>query len=147
MFKYFIGIDPGVTGAIAVLTKNKIEAVFDYPRDNPRKLLEIYRSINTPDTVAVMEQIISLPGAHRQELYKSFFWQDFCMNHTGIEYTTVYPNTWKKEFSLTKSKGKDDAYNLCFQIFDEAGEYLKTKTNHHNRAEALLLADFCRRMN
>jgi hypothetical protein len=154
MFEFFIGVDPGVSGAIAVLSENGIAAVYDYPRDNPRKLMQIYKGLNTPGTVAVLEKIMILPGAGREQLYETFYWHKFCLDYFGIEYKTVMPNSWKKEYNLQTSKkkkegqdNKTDAYNTALTIIDGAGKYLRTKTQDHNRADALLIANYCRRIN
>ncbi|MEA3272439.1 MAG: hypothetical protein U9P90_02120 [Patescibacteria group bacterium] len=144
MENYYIGIDPGVTGAIAVLSDDQAMQVFDFQRDNPRRLLQIYKGLNTPNTIACIENIITIPGAGREKLYESFYQHKFCLDYFGIQHKTVYPLTWKKEFNLSKkNKTKEDSYNLALSLFDNSSKFLRAKTKDHNRAEALLIAKYC----
>ena len=69
-----IGIDPGLSGAIAVLENNKVESIIDMPvmpegKKNKRQLNSaqlvkiIKRNIlNSKEVVVVVEQVNAMPG-------------------------------------------------------------------------------------
>lgn len=60
----------------------------------------------------------------------------------GFRLHVVMPGVWKKEFKLA-GKEKEDSRQLALQWFPKAD--LQNK-GHHDRAEALLLADYGRRV-
>lgn len=61
-----------------------------------------------------------------------------------IPYTLVHSTTWKRAMMADMPKDKDASRIKAIQMFPAAADDLKLK-KHHNRAEALLLAEWGRR--
>ena len=153
MDNIYIGIDPGVTGAIAVLNDNQIMQVVDFPRDNPRRLISIYKGFNTPNVKVCVEDIIILSKQlnviSAKKLYETFFQHKFCLDYYGIDYKIVNVKTWQKEFGLTKTKkitNKIEPWGLALNLFGYTNKHLRVKSKDHNKADALLIAEYCRRI-
>lgn len=157
-----IGIDPGINGAIAVLTAESLN-VYDFPileslkttktkAGNRKKKKEIdIRAlmmlffdigIYSADLI-VIEKVGSMPGQGVSSMFS--FGQTlgrlegvvFTMASCRIEY--VAPAKWKKYFNLT-GKGKDAAVIECRNRYpDKVKEFPKSKDG---RADAALMAEY-----
>jgi hypothetical protein len=157
MDKLFIGIDPGVTGAIAIINSKKILNIIDYPRDNTKRLLSVYKCFEGKDCLFMLEKTVLLPNQsqERQLVYaETFFKHKFCMDYFNFNYQVISPNSWKKEFNLQTSRKKGEEkqnnkkqnYEMALYLFNDAGKYLRVQSKDHNRADALLLAEYARRI-
>ena len=147
MNKHFAGIDPGLTGAIAVINNHaQIIQVDDYSAE-PRKLFNIYQRLSKLDLTVCIENIMFMSQQSFKNQFKyiaTFFIQVFLLELFGIEYKIVDSRAWKKEFKITKDK--KESFNLAKDIFDNSASVLLSVSKHHNRAEALLLAEYGRRI-
>lgn len=141
----FIGIDPGQTGAIAILG-NGFEEVFDF--EDGDGLLHLRISV-TENPKAVIEKVSAMP---KQGVASSFkFGQNFGqwigrLEALGIPFDYITPQKWKKEMfdSMPRGDVKMMSLDRARRLFPQMAEKL-TRKGDHNRAEALLLAEFCRR--
>lgn len=149
-----IGIDPGLTGAVAILENGKFRALFDMPTSIKggtgkvkyevlpsalkRRILE-----NVPaDSArkAIIERVNSRPGqgaATTFSLGDSFGAARTVLACCNIPYVEVTPASWKKNYNLSSDKEQSRA--LASKLFPEAELHLK---KHHDRAEAILMAKF-----
>ena len=147
---FFIGVDPGVTGAIAVLrTEDGSYAnLFDVPVvkiSTRREILisEYYKlllSIGKIDGAGI-EKVNSAacPAAMTAfVLATTYAVPQALFVPMEIPYNLILPNHWKKRFSLIK-KDKDASRAEASRLFPQAD--LKYK-KHHNRADALLIARY-----
>lgn len=150
-----IGIDPGVSGAVAVLTESgRFVSVFDVPtvaankssnrqQVSPIDLANLIRSqlVNAPaDVVAVTENVAAMPGQGVSSMFafgKSYGIILGVLAALGISTHIVTPAKWKGFYSLGKEK--DQSRELAQRMWPDAPLGLK---RHHGRAEALLLAKF-----
>ena len=113
-----IGIDPGLSGAIAILEDSKIKELFDMPvmpdgKKNKRQLNSallvklIKDNIqNLEDTVMVVEQVNAMPGQGVTSMFN--FGQTFgaikgICAALGLPIFLVRPAKWKKHFELINS--------------------------------------------
>ena len=150
-----IGIDPGLTGALAVCYDTGYSSFRDMPtfaRGNGR----VKRVVNVSD----LSELISLwiEGYDKNEIMVYLETQTarpgqgvagvFSLGHTlgciegviaakGLEVSLVRPAEWKKSLKLGKDKGGSLA--MARKLFPDAKLHLK---KHHNRAEALLIAHY-----
>lgn len=62
----------------------------------------------------------------------------------GISYEVINPQTWKPQMMPGQARDKDAARQKAIQLFPSVAEELKREKDH-NRAEALLLAEWGRR--
>ena len=158
MFHAYIGIDPGLTGAIGVVT-NKYDAafVYDIPTYKNKKGKSIYdyygmfKMLNgyvmVYDNVTVsLEQQQAMPGQGVSSTFQTGVgygaWLAFCWALTP-NFERVSPRVWKKALGLTNNKEESRA--LASKLYPMLADSLKLK-KHHNRAEALLLAHYTKEL-
>lgn len=161
-----IGIDPGITGAIGIVTtQSRFVDVHDIPtmmanktgnkkQVNVAELAKLLRGIlteNQGDVRAIMERVTPMPsqkpgaGGEREGMgATSAFMFGKGVGHIegvlaalGIPVEFVMPAQWKRALGLPGGKDKESARALAQQCFPEAPLGLK---KHHGRAEALLVA-------
>lgn len=153
----YIGIDPGLDGAIAFLYSDgtarvcnaptgKIGKKRDYLLAQMANLLE--RQINEIRQVAAVERVHSMP---KQGVASSFnFGKGFglwlgLLAGRGIPFDLVEPTRWKKVMLDGMGKEKDAARIRAQQLFPSLATELSRKKDH-GRAEALLIAEYRRRI-
>lgn len=146
-----VGIDPGLSGAIALLNPlTRSVDLFDMPLvaskagqpvtdiHNLARLL--FPKEETGPQIVILEQVHAMP---KQGVSSTFrFGQNYgaiqmAVAGHGYDVRDVTPNAWKKYFRLN-SDG-EASRGLAIQRFPEMAEQLKRKKDH-NRAEAILLA-------
>lgn len=138
----YIGIDPGKTGAMAVLDdKGNYINVLDFGQEGLMSTL-----INYAPAVkfAYLEKVHSMPGQGVVSTFsfgENFGWWQGVLGSLGIPYTTIRPQDWMKKYSLQKSSPSDKpGLSVARELFPGAPLSLK---KHHNRADALLIARAC----
>lgn len=156
--KYFLGIDPGVTGAWALIDGNgKFIAVdnVDIMRKgkgssvvknyiNPKGLLDTFNksteNIDKSSIVVYLENVHSWPqdAPHTAfSLGDSFGAIRAVVACMGLRLELVTPQAWKKHFKIPAEK--EISRSLAIQLFPEASSFLK-RNKDGDRAEALLIA-------
>ena len=154
-----LGIDIGLTGAIAVIDATGSCQVHDLPRltDNSEhmrldgyRLFNLLRNFERPgeQALVVAENVQPRPQGNSNRHGNSMHSQGSMMQSKGIVLATVdiarldlqlvTPQAWKKFYGLT---GQEKAASMlkAQQLYPEADLRL---VKHHNRAEALLMAHF-----
>jgi crossover junction endodeoxyribonuclease RuvC len=136
-----LGVDPGKTGAIAMLYADGKLYVEDAPSfDKELNAAAIASLLNefTPE-IAIIEAVNSF-GMGRQSafnfgqgvgVYKGVF------GAMGIPYVSVTPAKWKKHFGL--GKDKDESRQAATRLFPANSDLFKRKKDS-DRAEAALIA-------
>ena len=150
-----IGIDPGLSGAIAILEDSKIKELFDMPvmpdgKKNKRQLNSallvklIKNSIkNLEDTVMVVEQVNAMPGQGVTSMFN--FGQTFgaikgICAALGLPIFLVRPAKWKKHFELINSS-KDSSRTKAIEMYPSISEQLSKKKDV-NKSDAILIARY-----
>ena len=149
------GIDPGLSGAIAVLENEVVLDIIDLPvmaegKKNKRQLnsaqLSQYMSKNVENihkTSVVVEQVNAMPGQGVTSMFN--FGQTFGAIK-GISATLklpiyfVRPSKWKKHFDLINSS-KDASRTKAIEIYPSLAEKLSKKKDV-NKSDAILIARF-----
>ena len=150
-----IGIDPGLSGAIAILENNKVLNIFDIPvmsegKKNKRQLNSallvnlLKENINNQEEVAVVvEQVNAMPGQGVTSMFN--FGQSFGIlkgicSAMRLPMYFVRPAKWKKYFSLINSE-KDASRTRVIEMFPYFSSQLSKKKDS-NKADAILIASF-----
>ena len=150
-----IGIDPGLSGGIAILENNKIEKIFDMPvmpdgKKNKRQLNSallaqlIKDNIkNIEDTVMVVEQVNAMPGQGVTSMFN--FGQTFgaikgICAALSLPIFFVRPAKWKKHFELINSS-KDASRTKAIEMYPFIAEKLSKKKDV-NKSDAILIARY-----
>lgn len=160
----FIGIDPGLSGAVGVISLPlggpDTYEVYDTPtalvegEKTKRKylivamadLLKPYSYRN--DVIAILENVHSMP---KQGVASSFsfgegkgIWEGI-LGAYGICTELVSPQRWKKAIMADQGKEKDAARFKAMQLFPSLADQFKL-VKHDGRAEAILMAEYGRRL-
>ena len=150
-----IGIDPGLSGGIAILDNSKVVELFDMPvmpdgKKNKRQLNSallvklIKDNIkNLEDTVMVVEQVNAMPGQGVTSMFN--FGQTFgaikgICAALGLPIFLVRPAKWKKHFELINSS-KDSSRTKAIEMYPSISEQLSKKKDV-NKSDAILIARY-----
>ena len=126
-----IGIDPGLSGAIAILENNKVLNIFDIPvmsegKKNKKQLNSallvslLKENINNNEEVAVVvEQVNAMPGQGVTSMFN--FGQTFgaikgICAALDLPIFFVRPSKWKKYFELINSS-KDSSRTKVLEMY------------------------------
>ena len=152
-----IGIDPGLSGAIAILENNKVLGIFDMPvmaegKKNKRQLNSaqlvniIKQNIDSnEDVVVVVEQVNAMPGQGVTSMFN--FGQTFgaikgVCAALDLPIFFVRPSKWKKYFELINSS-KDSSRTKVIEMYPSLSNQLSKKKDV-NKSDAILIARFYR---
>lgn len=146
-----IGVDPGLSGAVGVLSDGRFVAVEDIPtvlkgsgsvkqEIDASGLIRLLRQHYRVDESceAVLERVNAMPGQGTSSIFSlgdSFGCIRACITAVKFPLNYVAPQTWKKHFKLTSDK--EQSRSLAAKLFPDAELHLK---KHADRAEALLMA-------
>ena len=150
-----IGIDPGLSGAIAILENKKVLKIFDIPvmsegKKNKRQLNSallvnlLKENINLEEEVAVViEQVNAMPGQGVTSMFN--FGQTFgalkgICAALELPIFFVRPSKWKKYFELINSS-KDASRTKAIEMYPKLSNQL-TKKKDVNKSDAILIARF-----
>ena len=154
---YSIGIDPGLPGAIAILTPpGAFFAVEDMPvmmsgkgnakvknKVNGSALAKIIKGFGVPptDVIVYLEQVSAFRDQGVAGVFsfgQSFGIVDGVISALSIPFVLVRPTVWKKEFGLLKQE-KDVARTYAINLYPAAGLERKKDIG---RADAILIARY-----
>ena len=162
----YIGIDPGSKGAIAFLY-GQYQCVIDIPVMQVRRGKKNKTAFVLPTIVAVFKQIapifdkrnvfvaleeaqVGIPGKGNSA-YNGFrvgcgygMWPLFFLSKGWALEEGIRPNIWKGKMGL-KGQDKEASRFKALNMYPHVAESLKRKQDH-DRAEALLLATYLKRI-
>ena len=150
-----IGIDPGLSGAIAVLDNNKVLKIYDMPvmaegKKNKRQLNSaqlvniIKENINSHEEInVVVEQVNAMPGQGVTSMFN--FGQTFgaikgVCAALNLPIFFIRPSKWKKYFELINSS-KDSSRTKAIEMYPSIANQLSKKKDV-NKSDAILIARF-----
>ena len=150
-----IGIDPGLSGAIAILENNKVLNIFDMPvmsegKKNKRQLNSallvslLKENIGQSEEVSiVVEQVNAMPGQGVTSMFN--FGQTFgaikgVCAALELPIFFVRPSKWKKYFELINSS-KDSSRTKAIERYPMLSKQLAKKKDV-NKSDAILIARF-----
>lgn len=155
----YIGIDPGLTGAVGVLDGSE-SVVYDTPIAKEGK-----RTVYVPKEMdAILRLVKGAANLHKEQVHV-FIERVHSMPHQGVASSfnfgigfgmwlgiiaalnlpvdKVTPQNWKRTMLHGQQKDKDSARIRAIELFPNVSLALK---KHHGRADALLIAEFGRRL-
>lgn len=153
MTTFTIGIDPGLSGAIALLRNGEYAEVWDMPtmgrgsgtkqQINAAEVGKMLRGC--PPCHVYMELVGAMPGQGVSSMFNFGKAAGAVLGALGalqFPVVEVTPMKWKRAFDLI-GKGKDMARTVAQQLMPQAPLSLK---KHCGRADALLLAMYGHRL-
>ena len=150
-----LGIDPGLSGAIAILENKKVLKIFDMPvmaegKKNKKQLNSallvstIKNNTNSEeDTAVVVEQVNAMPGQGVTSMFN--FGQTFgaikgVCAALNLPIFFVRPSKWKKYFELINSS-KDSSRTKVIEMYPSLSDQLSKKKDV-NKSDAILIARY-----
>ena len=151
-----IGIDPGLSGAIAILEGKKVIKIFDMPvmaegKKNKKQLnsaqltniLKENASFKNEEIAVVVEQVNAMPGQGVTSMFN--FGQSFgaikgICAALNLPIFFVRPSKWKKHFELINSS-KDSSRTKAIEMYPSLSNNLSKKKDV-NKSDAILIARY-----
>ena len=150
-----IGIDPGLSGAIAIIENNTVLGIFDMPvmaegkknkrQLNSAQLVNIIKEyvIKEEEIVVVVEQVNAMPGQGVTSMFN--FGQTFgaikgVCAALNLPIFFVRPSKWKKYFELINAS-KDSSRTKAIEMYPSLSNHL-TKKKDVNKSDAILIARY-----
>ena len=150
-----IGIDPGLSGAIAVLEDKKVLGIYEMPvmaegkknkrQLNSAQLVNIIKNniIESEEIAVVVEQVNAMPGQGVTSMFN--FGQTFgaikgVCAALELPIFFVRPSKWKKHFELINSS-KDSSRTKAIEMYPYLSNQLSKKKDV-NKSDAILIARF-----
>ena len=143
---YYLGVDPGKKGGIALLHNTELELAVDFDKARFLDVLS-FLSRERETTRSCVEKVHAMPKQGSVSMFtfgQSFGWILGALDASEISYQLIEPRRWKAEFGLNSDKTR--SIEVAKQLFPAA--YLIPKgcrTPHDGIAEALLMAEYARR--
>lgn len=157
--RIFLGIDPGLAGAIAAITDaGALIGVLEMPTLPHGKTKRVHavrvRQFiddalhQTGGTVALalLEQVASRPRQSSQSVFtfgRAFGAVEAVLSGMQLPLDYITPSAWKKQFGLTRFKG--DSVTKALDLMPEMESWRAGRGPTHDQAEAVLLAELARR--
>jgi crossover junction endodeoxyribonuclease RuvC len=152
-----IGIDPGVSGAIACLVDRELLDVVDMPTFSELRGKRNVRSVNVAELAdilrgyavsalttptVIVEKVHAMPGQGVTSMFS--FGEAYAAAYTVpavLQYPTILiePRIWKKQMGLTADKQR--SRRVATETWPQMAHLFRL-TKHDGRAEAALLAQW-----
>ena len=159
--KCFIGVDPGLSGAISIFKDNKY-IVFPMPttkrilRKKARRDMDIQKLVEMFDenvgfnsnVIAGIELVHAMP---QQGVSSTFLFGrvsgivEGCIGAFGYESYRITPQTWKRFYADMKGLDRKEQKDMARSIASEIAPYIKDefkRKKDDGKAEALLIANY-----
>jgi crossover junction endodeoxyribonuclease RuvC len=138
----YIGIDPGMSGSVVAIRDRKISFVRnDQTEADVSDFIEGL-GWDDDDSFAVIERVHSMPKQGVASSFKfgvSYGFLRGCLFADKIAFEEVTPQKWQKEMGCLTHGNKNVSKARAQQLFPGV------KITHAN-ADALLIAEYCRRL-
>ena len=145
--KTYIGIDPGKSGAMAIIHALGNIEIIPFDAMEYSLALARVRGGAYPVTCCV-EKVGAMPGQGVVSMFNfghNLGLIEGLLKGYGISYQLVPPQTWKKEFSLSSDKNK--SIEVCQKLFPNVSLLATERSRKPSDgiAEAVLIAEYARR--
>lgn len=146
---YFIGIDPGKSGALAAIDDEG--CVWNTETFSENGYASILGEMSHAGNVrVVLEHVGAMPGQGSVSMFNfgaNFGFIKGLLAANNLPYELVRPQKWKRMFSCTSDK--NTSVEVAHRLFPNVDLRRTTRCSkpHDGIAEALLMAEYCRRTN
>lgn len=143
--KTYIGIDPGKSGALALLTEDGQCTVVPFQESAYTAIL---KAASGPSSVCCLEKVGAMPGQGVVSMFNfghNLGYIEGLLQAFDIPYQLVPPQTWKKEFCVTSDK--NTSIEVCRKLFPHVCllPTARSRKPSDGMAEAILMAEYARR--
>lgn len=148
-----LGVDPGLSGALAYVSGGRLLQVYDMPtlamsrNGKAKKVLDMHELARLirdgpPISCAYVEQVGAMPGQGVSSVYAFGYSTGGIVGvlvGIGLTVHQVAPQVWKRYFKIGAGSGKDASRAAAKNLFPAAaGLFARVKDD--GRAEAALIA-------
>ena len=145
--EFYIGIDPGKDGAMAIIDNAERVTIFPYKDAGEVAYINVCYQLKGKSK-CVLEEVHSMPGNGNKSMFsfgENYGFIKGILQSFGVPYETVKPQRWKKEFNVTADK--KTSIKAAHRLFPDVDlrRNERCKKEHDGMAEALLLAEWARR--
>lgn len=142
----YIGIDPGKSGAMAVITP-ETEVVSPFDKDGYKNALDGLKGF-TGNCKCCLERVGAMPKQGVNSMFhfgENYGFIQGLLTAYSIPYELVTPQKWKKEFQVTGDK--NSSIDVCKRLFPDVSLQRtdRCRKDDDNMAEALLMAEYAKR--
>jgi crossover junction endodeoxyribonuclease RuvC len=152
---FVIGIDPGISGAVAIFKDGKLDTIHDMPTLKIAsgktmkshisaiglvRILETSTLVTDNQTHIVIEKVGAMPGQGVTSMFnfgRSAGLIEGCIVAKNIPHTYVTPQTWTK--AVGRAAGKDASRMRAMELFPAQADLFK-RAKDDGRADACLIA-------
>ena len=140
--KTYIGIDPGKSGALALLTEDGQCTVVPF---HESAYTAILKAASGPSSVCCLEKVGAMPGQGVVSMFNfghNLGYIEGLLQAFDIPYQLVPPQTWKKEFCVTSDK--NTSIEVCRKLFPHVCllPTARSRKPSDGMAEAMLMAEY-----
>jgi Holliday junction resolvasome RuvABC endonuclease subunit len=144
----FIGIDPGQSGAIAVInSSDEVIALHDWPGDEIQAAVLVYNLTEDLPVKAAIEKVAARPKQGVSSMFKFGtnygVWKGI-LAAFSIPFLEVTPQKWQKGI-ISKAQDKKPSIAAAGRLFPSAEITGPRGGAKDGRADALLIAYWCKR--
>lgn len=144
----YIGIDPGKSGAMAILNGDPEEHEVEIIPYDPEAYFNALDTKYLYRKICCLERVGAMPGQGVTSMFR--FGENFgiiqgILIATKTPFELVMPQKWKKEFGITGDKNSSIA--VCKRLFPDVSllPTERCRKDNDGMAEALLMAEYARR--
>lgn len=152
--RYYVGVDPGATGAMCVLNAQAEVLVLDrLPTIKARRSRNILNHSSIMGYLSSLKYYGTVVTIYVEDIWaqptqgvKAAFTYGYCyaqlltaIETSGLPLNFVKPAEWQKMFSVPR--GKPGSITIVKQMYPDLSDIFRPK-NSHNKAEALLIARY-----
>ena len=140
--KYFMGLDPGKSGGVALVNEDGDHAVAQKVTDSERDLWSFFKEHSSEIQFAKLELVHSSPQMGVRSAFsfgQSYGFLRGILIASEIPFDEVRPQKWMKHLSCLTGGDKNITKRKAQQLFP------KLKITHAV-ADALLIAEYCRQI-
>ena len=143
--KTYIGIDPGKSGALALITEDGQCTVVPF---HESAYITILSAASGPSSVCCLEKVGAMPGQGVVSMFNfghNLGYIEGLLQAFDIPYQLVPPQTWKKEFCVTSDT--NTSIEVCRKLFPHVCllPTARSRKPSDGMAEAMLMAEYARR--
>jgi len=144
---YYMGIDPGLTGGIAVVGEDRsLVMSFAMPRTE-RDILELIQE-HAEGTRAVIEIVHAMPGNGVSSMFR--FGENYgglrmALISSKIPFVSIRPQDWQKSLGIPRREENDTQTVWKNKLKARAQEMYPQSKVTLAIADAILIAEYCRR--
>lgn len=141
----FVGIDPGQTGGIVVITEGEVQQCTAMP-GTEQDIMLVLDQYASSKTIAVIEKVHAMPKQGVSSSFKFGMNYGFlrgCLVSLGISFTEVTPRTWMKALGIRTRKKTESTSQWKNFLKQQAQQRYPGVSINRKTADAVLIATYC----